>query len=336
MKSFKIITGNTVDKYLMNNRTKVINTVKDAYNAHFRNETENPPSHFLKFRKQPNNRIIALLSHLNDDFPISGMKWIASYPSNIEKSLQRASAVMVLNDASDGYPVACIEASKISSARTAASAVLSSGLYRARKKSKYLSIIGCGIIALEVLRYYDSEDWDFDEICLYDLNELTSKGLKENLPIKYKNITKIADSLNEIIQKSDHIIFTTTVNEPYFKNFDWLQKEALILNISLRDIDPNIILQSYNVVDDIDHCLKAKTSPHLAFEKKGNINFINQTIPSALVNGAFQRTNTKPLIISPFGMGILDLAVARQVLFDAEKNGDYFEVPNFFNNIERH
>jgi hypothetical protein len=36
----------------------------------------------------------------------------------------------------------------------------------------------------------------------------------------------------------------------------------LVLHVSLRDLAQEIVLASTNIVDDIEHCLKANTSPH--------------------------------------------------------------------------
>ena len=84
----------------------------------------NPQSVFLRFPDRPNARIIGLPSHLSAPWEVSGIKWIASYPDNIRAGLPRASAVLIINSHEHGYPLACLEASIISAARTAASAVL--------------------------------------------------------------------------------------------------------------------------------------------------------------------------------------------------------------------
>ena len=60
--------------------------------------------------------------HLYGQDGLSGVKWIASYPDNHKIGLPRASAVIVLNDAEHGHPIACMEGSIISAVRTAASA----------------------------------------------------------------------------------------------------------------------------------------------------------------------------------------------------------------------
>jgi ornithine cyclodeaminase len=47
----------------------------------------------------------------------------------------------------------------------------------------------------------------------------------------------------------------------------------VVLHISLRDLAPEILLASANIVDDIEHCLKANTSPHLTEQLIGNRDF---------------------------------------------------------------
>ncbi len=57
-----------------------------------------------------------------------------------------------------------------------------------------------------------------------------------------------------------------------------------MLNISLRDLALETLLRVNNIVDDVEHCLKAQTSPHLAEQLSGGRKFINGTL-GALLEG---------------------------------------------------
>ena len=80
-----------------------------------------------------------------------------------------------------------------------------------------------------------------------------------------------------------------------------------VLHLSLRDICPNVILASQNIVDDVDHCLKARTSVHLAELETGNRDFVAGTLVDVLEK-RFALALDRPRIFSPFGLGVLDLA----------------------------
>src|SRR3989449_8341279 len=119
-----IINGKTLFDLIRAHRAECIDVVRNAYLAHADGQCVNPDSYFLQFPDKPDCRIIALPAFLGDGFGVAGLKWIASYPGNVQRGFPRASAVLVLNSYETGYPFASLESSIISSARTPASAAL--------------------------------------------------------------------------------------------------------------------------------------------------------------------------------------------------------------------
>ena len=79
----------------------------------------------------------------------------------------------------------------------------------------------------------------------------------------------------------------------------------------MRDLLPEVILQADNVVDDIEQVCSNNTSLHLTKKQVGDQNFIRCTL-GTILNGKIAANNPKKSvsIFSPFGLGILDMAVA--------------------------
>src|SRR5206468_3238468 len=143
-----IINGKTVFDLVRAQRRECVRVVREAYLAHADGHSVNPDSYFLKFPDKPECRIIALPAYLGNGFDVAGLKWIASYPGNIQRGFPRASAVLVLNNYETGYPFAILESSIISAARTAASAVLAAHwLSGQSRRANSLGIVGTGFIA---------------------------------------------------------------------------------------------------------------------------------------------------------------------------------------------
>jgi ornithine cyclodeaminase len=144
--TFHIVPGSTVKRIIDENREGVSKAVAGAYRLHASGETVNPDSYFLRYRDNPTARIIALPAHIGGAVQKSGIKWIASFPENRLGNLARASAVLILNDARTGYPLACIEGSLISATRTAASAALAAEHLCPLPFEGTLSVIGTGAL----------------------------------------------------------------------------------------------------------------------------------------------------------------------------------------------
>ncbi|GAE70526.1 ornithine cyclodeaminase [Cutibacterium acnes JCM 18909] len=59
------------------------------------------------------------------------------------------------------------------------------------------------------------------------------------------------------------MLLATSAGTPYVPMSVRFQPNQLVLNISLRDLHPETIRTANNVFDDVEHCLKANTTPHL-------------------------------------------------------------------------
>jgi len=261
---FAVVPGSVVHDIIRADLGQIVDLVAAAYRSHAAGQTVNPASLFLRFPDRPNARIIALPAHLGCPTPISGLKWIASYPDNVQDGRPRASAVMLLNDAATGY-----------AARLA--------------------------------------------------DHLAAEGWPQ---------ATIVASTDAAIRDSHLIVFATTAPRPHIHDRSLFRHAPLVLHISLRDLAPEILLEADNIVDDIDHCLTAETSPHLAERLVGHRRFITGTLADVL-DGRVRPDRQRATIFSPFGLGILDLAVGHYVYEKAVSCKSAISIENFFHDRTR-
>lgn len=326
---FSVVPGSSVRRILSGSRLDVFETVRRTYLLHHEGATVNPPSHFLRFPDKPSARIIGLPAHLGGEYPIAGIKWIASFPSNVAENVPRASAVLLLNDCDTGYPFACLEASQISAARTAASAVLGAEQLAGDSSIARVAFIGCGIIARNILEYMAARDWHIDQVSAYDIASSYAESFvafsKEGLGLA----AWAASSLADAIKGADVVVLATTAAVPYIRDRGVFVPGQVVLNISLRDLDPVVVMEAHNIVDDVDHCLAANTSVHLTEQALGTRDFIDGTLAGLMTGGVKLRAD-RPWIFSPFGLGVLDLAVGMFVYRAAAAGGGAEQITNFF------
>jgi 2,3-diaminopropionate biosynthesis protein SbnB len=336
--SFAVVPGTQVRRVIDGNAGTVIAIVEQAYRAHGTGRTVNPDSYFLRFPDRPESRIIALPASLGGDTDaVDGIKWISSFPGNIASGLPRASAVLVLNDPVTGYPYACLESSLISAARTAGSAALAAReLTRDRPRPRRVGILGTGLIARHVHRYLSALGWEFDQVSLYDLVPGYAQALAGSIDeAQGRPVARVRSSAEETIRDSDLIVLATTAGTPHLTDPGWFDHHPLVLHLSLRDLAPEVVAGAVNVVDDVDHCLKAGTSLHLLEQRTGNRDFVAGTLFDALT-GALTVPADRTVVFSPFGLGVLDLAVGKHVYDVVTRSGELQVIDGFFRDLSRH
>ncbi|MFD9721159.1 2,3-diaminopropionate biosynthesis protein SbnB [Streptomyces sp. NPDC059076] len=336
--SFSVISGFQVRSALEHRHQEIVDLVEATYRGHGAGDTVNPPSYFLRFPDRPASRIIALPASLGGQTQVDGIKWISSFPENLAAGIPRASAVLILNDHDTGYPFACLESSIISATRTAASAALAAAaLTEPDSRPRRIGFFGAGLIARYVHEYLKGTGWSFDEYGVFDLSADHASGYADYLGRSTEDAApvRVYGTPEELLRGSDLLVFATTAGSPHVTNPDWLSHNPVVLHLSLRDLSPEIVLASTNVVDDVDHCLKEGTSLHLAEQRVNHRDFVHGTLDEVLT-GFLSPVRDRPLIFSPFGLGVLDLAVGKNVYDTLRQAGKLEVVDDFFHEMLRY
>lgn len=334
---FAVISGSQVQRALQGREKEIVDLVEATYQLHGAGDSVNPPSYFLRFPDRPSSRIIALPASIGGKVRVDGLKWISSFPENVAAGIPRASAVLILNDHDSGYPYACLECSIISATRTAASAVLAAGwLSRGRPRPTRVGFFGVGLIARYINSFLAGTGWSFDEIGVHDVSAASAAGFSGYLESSGTagRIT-VHDSAEQLIRSSDLVVFATVASQPHVRDLSWFDHNPLMLHVSLRDLAPEILLASTNIVDDVEHCLRADTSPHLAEQLSGNREFLHGTLNDVMAERVTVPAG-RPVVFSPFGLGVLDLAVGKYVYDEVVRFGDLQVIDGFFHELRRY
>ena len=330
-----ILTGGEVLDLLDGRELAVVEAVAAAYRAHRRGESSLPHSVFLRFPDQPRDRIIGLPAYLGDDFSVAGLKWIASFPGNTDRGLDRASAVLILNSTETGVPRAILESSVISARRTAASAALAAReLHRSGRAGEgedlSVGLVGTGLINFEILRFLRAVFPALARVSVYDIAAPRAGHFGVRAAEAFDGLeVRPAAGLEALLADHELVSFATTALEPTV-DLAPCRPGSTILHISLRDLVPESLLGADNVVDDPDHVCRAQTSVHLLEQKTGGRAFLRCTLADVLLGEAPPRASEDAVtVFSPFGLGVLDLAVGQLAVEQAEASGVGTRLPSF-------
>jgi len=326
-----VLGARDVQDLLTGQEVAIVDSITGAYHAHSIGESCVPHSSFVRFPDNPANRIIALPAYLGGSVNSAGVKWIASFPDNVKQGRDRASAVLILNSITTGMPTAILESSIISATRTAASAALAARTLLPRAEG-VAGLIGCGLINFEIVRFLLVTCPGLSHLLIYDIDPENAYIFKDRCARIYPGLdVTITLDIANVYDNSPIISFATTATKPHVQDLSRCRPGAIVLHISLRDLCPDVILSSDNVVDDIEHVCKAETSIHLTERQVGSRNFVRCTLGDILNESTQARIDERSTVIfSPFGLGILDVAMGEFVLERARQQGRGQTLTSFF------
>lgn len=316
-------------------REGCLDVVRRAYLAHHAGAYSLPHSVFLRSPDRPADRVIALPAHLGGEFNVAGIKWISSCPGNRDRGLPRASGVLVLNDPVTGFPIALLEGAVVSAARTAASAVLAAEALLGGRRTPTVGFIGTGLIARTVADFLLALGWRIGRWTAHDVDPVAAEEFAERVHRSSGAEVGTAGA-TEVLQTCDLVVVATVSSTPHLSQPGLLDGGPLVLHLSLRDLAPELLRGVQNITDDVEHVLRENTSLDLARRADApadppadpTAGLIAGTLGDVLT-GALHRDPERATVFSPFGLGLLDVAVGNWVLGRSQDRGRTIVVPDF-------
>ena len=303
-----------MQRALAGRESEIVALVEATYRWHAAGESVNPPSYFLRFPDRPTARIIALPASLGGEVQVDGLKWVSSFPGNVAAGIPRASAVLILNDRDDRLPAR--RAGKLDHQRHPHRRLRGAGRRRAHPhpgRPARVGFVGAGLIARYVHTFLAGTGWSFDEIGVHDVSPDSAAGFRGYLERTGRpGRIMVHATAEELIRSSDLVVFATVAASPTSTRCRGSPTTRWCCTCRCATSRRRSCSASTNIVDDVEHCLKADTSPHLTEQLTGNRDFLTGTL-AEVIDGRVDVPADRLVVFSPFGLGVLDLAVGKHV-----------------------
>jgi N-[(2S)-2-amino-2-carboxyethyl]-L-glutamate dehydrogenase len=277
------------------------------------NDTVQPIKPYLRYGDSK-NRIIAMPAYVGGNINKAGIKWIASFPDNIQKGLARAHSVTILNEADTGIPVGVINSGLISAIRTASVSgfVMKKFVEQRKPAGLRIGIIGFGPIGQQHLNMCQALFGNrIDEVLLYDIRPIAEKSIPDNVRAK---IT-IAEDWSQVYSNADVFITCTVSKERYIDKSP--KAGALYLNVSLRDFKPDVFQWFANgiIVDSWEEVCRENTDIEVFHKQKGLQKSDVREIQDILESVFFTSLDkSQAIMFNPMGMAVFDIAMANHFI----------------------
>jgi N-[(2S)-2-amino-2-carboxyethyl]-L-glutamate dehydrogenase len=320
----------------------VVEVVKDALLLHARGRTTLPDEAYLGWETSDGSsaRSLALPGALWGKTPAVGLKMINASLGNPRRGLPRAQGLTFVFDPETARPLAILEAAHLSTLRTAAYTVLSVRLL-ARLPLQRVAVIGCGPIGATHVRMLATDapgavfvlhDRDADR-----LHQAVRSFAVEGVPCE------AASHCEDAVRGAGVVVTATTTTTGYLA-YDWLSPGALIAHVSLDDVLEDVVRRADVVLVDDWQLVSTDTRRLLGrmcligdlvgpdHDRTGPVKAGTRTVDGTLgdvVAGQHPGRISPPDVIlsNPFGMGILDVALAAEVVRVAERLGLGIDLP---------
>ena len=308
--------------------------IHELFELHGSGQTILPDEAYLAWKNDRDEpvRSLNMPGYIGGSLKSAGTKIINANNANPSRGLPRASGLTLLYDRTS-VRIACImEGASLSSLRTACVTALSATILKGREIES-VAIIGAGVLAQAHIEVLVRRLPHVRSIRLFDIERARIATLRAKVQgVLQEHSVELHEptSAEEAITTAQLIVPVTTTTTGYIR-FEWLQPGAILVNISLDDPLPEVVLRADKVI--VDDWQLVKNDPRRLLGRmyragqiigpdeptdNGKAGQDRRRIDAQLgeiVNGSKRGREHRDEIVlmNPFGLAIEDVALATHV-----------------------
>jgi ornithine cyclodeaminase len=269
---------------------------------------------------------------------VLGLKVINGSLGNPARGLARAEGLVLLFDPLTARVRVLMEAAHISALRTAAVTAVTARRLAAPGLDR-VAVLGCGALARAHLMLLPGVLSGLSRATLFDTDPARAESLAADLRAAGWTAATVAADARECVRDALLVVTATTTTTGYIA-YDWLAPGCLVAHVSLDDVLPDVVRRAGTVLVD-DWTLVSTDRRRLLgrMYAAGELRApdgtyhpdsapapdaprVTTTLPEIVAGRHPGRTDPDDVVLSnPFGMSVLDLAVAGRVHEVAVRTG---------------
>jgi ornithine cyclodeaminase len=229
---------------------EIIDAVADGLRSHGEGSVVMPPKDHLTLDDRYNGHFNILKGYV-EAIDVAGVKVIGDYVDNYRVGLPSEIALLTLYDATNGRPLAIMDATLLTWMRTGAVSAIGAR-HLARANSSVLAHIGARGTARYNVQLLDKL-FDFDEIRISSLRPESRERFAAEMAEKLGKPVGAVDSVHEAVDGADIVIDASRLSTPeVILETEWLKPGALVMPYgAVMSTDPRLPLVADRfIVDD--------------------------------------------------------------------------------------
>ncbi|MGO4384062.1 NAD(P)-binding domain-containing protein [Specibacter sp. RAF43] len=306
----KFLNRTDVSRILADAPEIVRPVVIDTYSSLAAGHATSAKTTFLKIPNEATSRFVSLPAHagVEGGAGAAGTKWVSNFRGNVERDIPPLNTLLLLSDTGSGAPLACLEGSELNLRRTAASAFLAAERFGFDPSDGPIGLVGAGALAkafcAELIQTYSGvHSVVVSDIVADRAHELVASLLE-------RGVKASVGSTEEILRDANIVVLGTSAEEPWI-DLELLPTEGkIILNISADDLPAEYFSRVLNVTDRVSDVASMPVSLGRAIAQGLETTDILE-LPHLL--GTDVVTTERTVVFSPFGLSVLDVALAEKI-----------------------